>query len=112
MVKQETRLVIRQFDVVHNTDVSTRHRIPYLIILQVDVLGRLPSVVVAPLYRAASAEALTRITFPLRINDEEVHCLVHELAAVQPGELGALVDNFSQCRDEVIRAIDLIFSGI
>jgi hypothetical protein len=104
--------VIRQLDIVQNPDTSAKGQIPYLLVLQSDTIDTLSSVVVAPVFRDAAAEAMTRTTLMLEVNGESLLCKVHELVAVNRRRLGPAVGNAGDRYDDLIRAIDMIFSGI
>ena len=100
-----------QFDIVANPDRTTAARAPYLIILQHDLLSRLPTVIVAPLVKENFAPV--EHFHPQVWVDGEIYRLsTAELFATRRNRLGHPVASGARSRDDIIRATDLLFSGI
>ncbi len=61
MVRRMAPLVARQYDVCRNGDRSSRNRVPFLIVLQSDLLSPLETVIVAPVVAERLAQAIKRL---------------------------------------------------
>jgi toxin CcdB len=105
---------MRRFDVVRNRDSGNARRFPLLLIVQSDFLEGLPTQVVVPMVKTAKlrdrpAEVLNPVA---QIDGESYVLLTQQLAAVPVGTLGATVTSLEPRRDDVVRALDFLFSGI
>jgi toxin CcdB len=85
----------------------------YLIDLQENILDTLTTRVVAPLV------PLTVVSLPIKninpiihINNEKLVLLTHLLAAVPCKQLGQFIMNVKMQRDDIISAIDMLFTGV
>ena len=104
--------MIRQFDVFKNPDtVEARHR-PFLLVLQSDLLSGLTATVVAPLVRRRDLIGAQRLNPLVTIAGEEFWLATHELFALDRRKLRSKVMSLAACRDDVIAAIDMLFTGI
>lgn len=104
---------MEQFDVYANPSPDTSQDIPYLLNLQSDLLDPLATRVVAPLVRYASMPKPAQYLNPVfEVRGEPVVMSTAELAGVPTHALGSAVGNLSKCRDDIIRAIDCLISGI
>jgi toxin CcdB len=102
-----------QFDIYPNPNPSLAAEIPYLLNLQVDFLGSLATRVVAPLARPSSGLRSTRHLNPVvTVAGDQLVLLVDQLAAVEARHLPSPVASLAQCRDEIIAALDFLFTGI
>ena len=102
-----------QFDVHRNTSGRTSRRVPYIVVLQDDRLSSvLPTRVVAPLVRQTSFEPAVRLNPLIEIEGEIVLLSTAELASVKLTLLGPFVCNVAQRRDDIVAAIDMLFTGI
>lgn len=102
-----------QFDLYASPNRETNGAAPYLLDLQSDLLGPLATRVVAPLFRAKSAEPPARTLMPrFEIDGQAVVLSTPELAGVSRNQLGSRVGTLAQHRDEIISALDLLFTGI
>ncbi|MDI6749882.1 MAG: CcdB family protein [Rhodocyclaceae bacterium] len=102
-----------QFDVYRNPDSETRHRIPYVVTLQSDLLDRIEQHVVAPL-RIASDDSvipLLRLNPLVVIDGEKFHIRLQDIATVPRRMLKSPVANLSSQREEILAAIDFLFTG-
>ena len=100
-----------QYDVVPNPDPNTRGRAPYLIVLQHDLLAALPTVVVAPLMRDAPV-GVEPLNPQIDVEGEILRVSTAELFATRRSRLGRPVVNVAHEHDRLVRATDLIFTGI
>jgi toxin CcdB len=75
--------VIRQFDVFSNPSIRSREEAPYVVVLRSQYAGDLPTVVIAPLYRAEIAERLTKLTVDVRWMDTDLVASLPELVTIK-----------------------------
>jgi len=102
----------QQFDIVENLNPARRAQYPFLVVLQHDRVAALRSVVAAPLAEATAALAGSRLHVSVAIDGRRYVILLEELAAVQSNSLGHVTASAESIRYEIIRAIDLLFTGI
>jgi toxin CcdB len=102
----------RQFDIVENLNLSTRAQYPFLVILQHDRVATLRTVVAAPLAGAAAVRAGSQLQISIAIAGRRYVMLAEQLAAIQTNLLGRVVASAESIRYEIVRAIDLLFTGI
>ena len=102
-----------QFDVYLNPNSSTRQAIPYLLDVQANLLDSLTTRVVVPLLRAEIMElSASKLNPKFTINNTVVVMSSAELAGVSIRTLGEKVASLKAQRDEIIAALDLLFTGI
>lgn len=102
-----------QFDVYLNPNAATRKAIPYLLDVQADLLDTLATRVVVPLILEEEMGLAARHLNPqFRIKGVAVVMSAAELAGVPNRSLGEKVATLKSRRDEIIAALDLLFTGI
>ncbi len=102
-----------QFDVYQNPNTATRKTIPYLLDVQTDLLDTLATRVVVPLIKADEMGLAAKHLNPqFKIKGEAVVMSTAELAGVSIRPLGDKVTSLKNKRDEIIAALDLLFTGI
>jgi toxin CcdB len=102
-----------QFDVYLNPNAATRKAIPYLLDVQADLLDTLATRVVAPLVLAEEMGLAAKHLNPqFKVKGTAVVMSTAELAGVSSRSLGDKVVSLKNKRDEIIAALDLIFTGI
>jgi toxin CcdB len=102
-----------QFDVYLNPNATTRKAIPYLLDVQADLLDTLATRVVVPLIKADEMGLAAKHLNPqFKIKGEAVVMSTAELAGVHMRLLGDKVISLKNKRDEIITALDLLFTGI
>lgn len=102
-----------QFDVYLNPNASTRKSIPYLLDVQADLLDTLATRVVVPLILAEEMGLAAKHLNPqFKIKSVGVVMSTAELAGVPNRSLGDKVATLKSKRDEIIAALDLLFTGI
>ena len=102
-----------QFDVYLNPNRSTRQAIPYLLDVQADLLDSLTTRVVVPLLRAEiMGLSASKLNPKFTINNTVVVMSSAELAGVSIRTLGEKVASLKAQRNEIIAALDLLFTGI
>jgi len=102
-----------QLDVYLNPNSSTSQTIPYLLDVQADLLDRLATRVVVPLVRAeAMGLSASKLNPKFTVDNNVVVMSSAELAGVTHRSLGEKVVSLKVQRDEIIAALDLLFTGI
>ena len=102
-----------QFDVYLNPNPDTRKSIPYLLDVQADLLDTLATRVVVPLILAEEMGLAAKYLNPqFKIKGVEVVMSAAELAGIPNRSLGDKVASLKSKRDEIIAALDLLFTGI
>jgi toxin CcdB len=101
-----------QFDVYANPNPLTKSAIPYLLDVQADLLENLRTRVVIPLYSAsATGKAVTHLNPRFSIKRTTVVLSTAELAGVTVNSLGDRVCSLKEHRNEIIAALDFLFTG-
>jgi toxin CcdB len=102
-----------QFDVYPNPNPASRARVPYLVALPSDLLGTFDATVVAPLRFKADRAVIpvVRLNPTVRIGSKEYFLRPQELAAIATRLLKKPVANLSAQRDEILAALDFLFTG-
>ena len=102
-----------QFDVYLNPNADTSKAIPYLLDVQADLLDRLATRVVVPLILAEEMGLVAKHLNPqFKVKGTAVVMSTAELAGVSSRSLGDKVASLKTKRDEIIAALDLLFTGI
>lgn len=102
-----------QFDVYLNPNPATRKVIPYLLDVQADLLDTLATRVVVPLVLAEEMGLAAKTLNPkFRIKNTTVIMSTAELAGISVRSLGDKATSLKGKRDEIIAALDLLFTGI
>lgn len=102
-----------QFDVYLNPNAATRKLIPYLLDVQADLLDTLATRVVVPLILAEEMGLAAKHLNPqFKIKGVAVVMSTAELAGVPNRSLGDKVTTLKSKRDEIIAALDMLFTGI
>ena len=87
---------------------------PYFVILQSDLLRAVKTVVVAPLYPSTerATPLLPRLHPVFDTADGRMVLMPTLMAAVRRNFLGAQIASLAEHRDDIIAAIDLLFTGV
>ena len=102
-----------QFDVYLNPNPDTRKVIPYLLDVQADLLDALSTRVVVPLVLAEEMRLAAKHLNPqIKIKGVAVVMSTAELAGISNHSLGDKGASLKNRRDEIIAALDLLFTGI
>ena len=102
-----------QFDVYLNPNSSTRRNIPYLLDVQADLLDTMATRVVVPLMLAeVMGDGARQLNPHFKIKGQQVVMSTAELAGVSSRAIGEKVATLKARRDEIIAALDLLFTGI
>jgi len=108
-------VVVRQFDIVHNPNKQTRQTrqtFPYLVVLQHEIIDVSNTVVVAPLIPRTSTIPADRLHPKLTVDGDTFTLVTHDLGATKRSDLVDMVTNVADQRNEIIAALDLVFTGI
>jgi len=104
---------VAQFDVYENLDSVSRDDIPFLLDVQSDLLDALATRVVAPLVaKRVVGQAVARLNPQFRIRNMTVVMSTPELAGIPKNRLGKKVTSLAAKRDDIIAALDVVFTGI
>jgi toxin CcdB len=102
-----------QFDVYINPNPATRKSIPYLLDVQADLLDTLATHVVVPLVLTEEMKMCAKQLNPqFKIKGVSVVMSTAELAGIPIRARGEKVTSLKGKRDEIIAALDLLFTGI
>lgn len=101
-----------QFDLYTNPNPETSQSIPFLLDVQADFLSNLATRMVVPLYTAAAlGKAATHLNPSFSIQQETVVLSMAELAGVPINSLGDKVGSLKEHCQEIIAALDFLFTG-
>jgi toxin CcdB len=101
-----------QFDVYTNPNSETKRAIPYLLDVQTDLLNTLRTRVVIPLYSvSAMGKAAKHLNPQFSIKRTTVIMSTAELAGVTVNTLGDKVCSLKEHRNDIIAALDFLFTG-
>lgn len=103
-----------QFDVYKNRNASSSKRFPLLLDVQAELLEDLDTRVVVPLAaRDDFAEKiLTGLTPALKFKGKHFVAVTPHIAGIARRDLGESVGNLGHSRQELIAALDLLFTGV
>jgi toxin CcdB len=105
-------MTAKQYDVFANPDPETADAYPYFVVLQHAILTRLNTRVVAPLIAPKAIPFLERVMPEVTVKGGRYVVDVTNLGVMPTREIGPTIDNLESCRDDIIRATDLVFTGI
>lgn len=101
-----------QCDVYRNAD-DRSGEMPFLLDVQADLLSELHTRVVVPLIRSeAFGRRATRMHPQFSVDGQDVVMATHLIAAVRRQVLADAVGSLRDRRDDVIAAIDVLWSGV
>jgi toxin CcdB len=103
---------MRQYDICRNNNPSSRKQVPFVVVLQADLLNDFVTVVVAPLMAETAATKIARLNPQVKVQGKTYRVSMAELASVLRKQLGEAVANVEQQHGEFVAAIDLVFTGI
>ncbi|MGE4534495.1 CcdB family protein [Halomonas sp.] len=103
-----------QFNAYENRNPASRHRYPYLLDIQNDLLEELRTTVVVPLCPVAQAESvrMTYLNPVIEIDEERYIAMTQELAGMERKRLGKAAHDLGRYRDQIIAAVDFLVTGI
>lgn len=103
-----------RLDVYANPDRESAEVVPYVLDVQADLLSSLPTVAVIPLAQLGVIDRLPilRLNPQFQIGRHSVVALTQDIASIPRRLLKKPVTNLSQQRDEILAALDLLFTGL
>jgi toxin CcdB len=103
---------MKQFDIFANPFPRSRDRQPFLVALQSDLLARsLDTMVVAPLEASEGGKYADRLNPRVQVEEKAFTLIAQEIVTVRKSVLGATCGSLAHHRDEIITALDLLFTG-
>ena len=104
---------MNQFDVYRNPNPASVRTVPWLLLIQSDLLDDFPTRMVAPLVKpAALSVPATRLNPAFKIDGEPAVMLTQQLGAVPRRSLKHKVASLERHRTEIIAAIDFLLGGV
>ena len=101
-----------QFDVHRMRDVDTGPRSNELVVvLQHGHARAVETVIVAPIVSRGRLPPLRRVRPLVKLDGEEHVAVVDRLAAIERSSVGPRVGSLEAHRDDLIRAVDTLFTG-
>jgi toxin CcdB len=100
-------------DVYRNTDEESAAALPYVLDVQSNLLDGLPTCQVIPLAVPAAIETLPllRLNPSVTVDGEHLVVLTQDMAPVPRRMLKSPVANLSPQREEILAALDFLFTG-
>jgi toxin CcdB len=101
-----------QYDVYKNANEETNETVPYLLDVQSELLEKLATRVVVPLVTATvMGKTIQHLNPTFRFGNVAVCMSTAELAGVPVRFLGKKAGSLKNRRDEIIAALDFLFTG-
>lgn len=101
-----------QFDVHRNRNPRSRRVVPYLLDVQSDLLSGLATRAIVPLVRAGDIrKPATHLNPTFTVQSTKVVMSTAELAGIPVEMLGERVATLKLRRDDIIGALDFLFTG-
>ncbi len=102
-----------QFD-VHRNPAPSKTRVPYLLDVQADLLKGLATRVVVPLVKPAEVgnRVVRLLHLEVEVDGHRLIALTSELAAIPVKALGSRVASLASRRTDIVRALDVLISGV
>jgi toxin CcdB len=105
-------MTIRQFDVLENPIPRARRALPFVAILQSDLVQTGRERVVAPLAPSATMPTLAGRLIPIvKVENRDYALLVPSLATLPVADLRRVVANLADDRERILAALDYLFIG-
>ena len=102
---------MRQFDVFANPSERASANVPFVIVLQSDLVHQTKTVVIAPLVAADSLRD-NQILYPfVEVEGRRVAITITELATAPRSVLKTYIVGLERERERIITALDILFTG-
>jgi toxin CcdB len=102
-----------QFDAYGNPAGGMAEAVPYVVDIQADCVAGLPTRMIVPLIRAEDGlKAVRHLNPVVEVDGERLVMMTHMMAAIPANVLGAPVASLECRRDDIIAALDFLFTGI
>lgn len=100
-----------QFSVHTNPNPKSRAAVPYVVVLQSDLIVTSRTTIIAAVARKPEPAADAKLQLAVSINGEPLVVLFQSLTAIDTSRLGPEVVRLPELRDRMMTAIDLVFLG-
>jgi toxin CcdB len=102
-----------QFDVYPNPSSSARQGIPYVVVIQSDLLDALATRLTIPLATSEWAgKSPDKLSPAVTVNGQRLRALAHYAAPLPVRALRQAVDNISAQSGALVTAMDVVLSGV
>jgi len=102
-----------QYDVFPNPSASAGNGIPYVVVIQSDLLDALNTRLTVPLATLAFAGKVPTALCPvITVKGTLLHALVHYAAPLPSKALRSPVDNVAMHASALVAAMDVVLSGV
>lgn len=102
-----------QFDVYPNPSASAQHGMPYVVVIQSDLLEALATRLTMPLATEAWAGKTPEKLCPtITVKGERLRALAHYAAPLPTRSLRQAVDNVGLQSSALVAAMDVVLSGV
>jgi len=102
-----------QFDVYANPSESAAHGIPYVVVVQSDLLDALATRMTIPLATVEFAKKSPDKLCPMvKVNGQRLRALVHYTAPLPTRSLRQVMGNLAPQASTLIAAMDVVVSGV
>ena len=102
-----------QFDVYANPSESAAHGIPYVVVVQSELLDALATRMTMPLATVEFAKKSPDKLCPVvTVNGQRLHALAHYTAPLPTRNLRQVVGNLAPQASTLIAAMDVVVSGV
>lgn len=103
-----------QFDLYENPNPKSRKWAPYIVDLQHEMLSGLATRIMAPLViaKASGEPTMQRLNPVVSVEGQNYFLSTAEMASVPVKELAEASGNLSLFRDDLIAAVDLLFTAV
>ena len=102
-----------QFDVYANPSESAAHGIPYVVVVQSDLLDALVTRMTIPLATVEFADKSPDKLCPIiMVNGQRLRALAHYTAPLPTRSLRQLVGNAAAHASDLVAAMDVVVSGV
>lgn len=81
----------RQYDICRNPDRASKRRVPYLVVLQADLLQLLDTVLVAPVVPERPSNTIAKLNPVIEISGKRYRASMPDLAGVPRSRVGQVV---------------------
>ena len=104
---------MKQFDVYRNPNPASARTVPWLLLIQSDLLDEFPTRMVAPLVRPSSLPVpASRLNPTFKVDGEAATMLTQQLGAVPKRSLKHRVVSLEKHRGDIIGAVDFLLGGV